>query len=241
MPLVHRGTIFRFVLLPAVVGLAATVAVYAGFLRKGGISPRATSVTMVPVVVARQSLDARTQLEPEMLEVRLVPREYAFKGSLREVQAAAGKVLTAPVAAGEPVLRNMLAAEENKVALAYHVPPGMRAVTIQVGEVSGVAGRLEVGDRVDVLAHFTGRGAVGARSVLLLEDVPVLALGRPDPGAGRGNREGSRYTSVTLAVTPADALRLGLGEEIGRLQLALRPAVKEGKVGKLSVTEQSLP
>ncbi len=240
MPLVHRGSILRYVLLPALVGLTATAAVYVGVLKKGAVGPIRTEQAMVPVVVARQNLEARTQLKPEMLEVRLIPQEYAWRGGLRSVEAAAGKVLTAPVAAGEPVLRNMLALEENKVALAYHVPQGMRAVTVQVGEVSGLAGRLEVGDRVDVVTVIPGQRGTSTRSTLLLEDVAVLALGRPERGEPRGG-DARKYTSVTLAVPPRDALLLGLGAEVGRLQLVLRPAVREPKLGRLAVTEQSLP
>ncbi len=241
MPLLHRGSILRYIVVPAAVGLAATAAVYVGVLQKSAVGPSRTRPAMVPVVVARQNLEARTQLKPEMLEVRLIPQEYAWRGGVRSVEAAAGKVLTAPAAAGEPILRNMLALEENKVALSYHVPQGMRAVTVQVGEVGGVAGRIEVGDRVDVMAVVPGKRDAPSRSSLLLEDVAVLALGRAEGGDTRGGGDRRKYTSVTLAVRPRDALLLGLGEQVGRLQLVLRPAVHEPTVGRLTVTEQSLP
>lgn len=234
---VDKRRILRLFLLPALAGLAASTLAY-GYIKAGGTGPAAGQQVMVPMVIAREAIPPRTRLTAEMLTIKKVPQEYAWKGALSSVNQAVGRVTVLPLAEGEPVVKSALALPENKSALAYHVPQGFRATTIAVNELSGVAGRLQVGDRVDVVGIFSQDVAGKPKSILLLENLQVLALGREEGGDPGGKAAGG-YKSVTLAVKPEQAVLLALAVERGRIQVLLRPADGGEQRGRLVVTDEA--
>jgi pilus assembly protein CpaB len=99
----------------------------------------------------------------------------------------------------------------------------MRAVTVPVDAVSGVAGFVTPGDVVDVLLtrQIPGEGASGDDKMtsVILESVPVLAI---DLRAGEANSEAALGKTATLQANPRDAQKLVLATQVGRLSLALR-------------------
>lgn len=230
-----RRRIARLFLIPALAGTAAGALAYV-YLKPPGTRPVAT----VPVVVARKAVPAQTRLTPDMLAVRQVARDVAPPGAIASVGEAAGKVTVLPLAEGEPVLRLAFEAARGAAgSLAAQIPAGRRAVTLAVSEVSGLAGRLETGDRVDLIAVFSKEVTGVDQATLLLEDLPVLALGKGQAGGSQQGRgaAAAAYNSVTLAVTPQQAVTIALAARRGQLQLALRPAGSEGGVGRLTVTD----
>lgn len=231
-----KRRILRLFLLPALAGMAASLLAY-GYL-KAAEGPVAGKRATVPVVVAKKPIEARTRLQADMLTVQRVPQEFAWRGSLASVDQAAGRVTAVPLAAGEPVLKSALALAEDKSALAFHVPPGFRAVTIAVNELTGVAGRLQVGDRVDLVGTFAKDVAGESKAILLMEDIKVLALGRADATDMKDKATGG-YRSVTVAVKPEQAVLLALAAERGHVQAILRPVDGEEQRGRLVATEQS--
>lgn len=234
-----KGRLLRYFVLPALAGLLASGAAYMYLRSEADLSVGTKAEETVPVVVAAQAVPARTMLTAEMVAVVDIPRSYVFKGSLSSVQDAEGKVTVVPLAEGEPITKGALASPENKVALAYHVPEGYRAVTMPVSEVTGVAGHLEIGDRVDIVASFPREVTGAAKSVLLLQDLSVLAVGERAQSDGGNEKSRSRtgYTSVTVAVKPADGVLLALAIEQGHLQAMLRSATGEGQEGRVEFTE----
>lgn len=236
----NKGRILRFLLLPALAGLIASGMAYVVLEPAGGAQK---PEQMVPVVMAQKAIPARTKLTEADLTIRPVPAAYAWRGALRSPDQAVGKVTAAPLAEGEPVLASVLADDADKSALAFHVPTGLRAYTVTVGEQTGVAGRVQVGDRVDVVAVLPRDVAGAHKSLLLAENLAVLALGLDggsggrSAGLGSGAGGNSGYRSITLAVKPEVALRLALAAEHGRLVLMLRPAPEEPLRGALGVSE----
>lgn len=235
-----RRRILRLFVIPTAVGLAAAAGVL--LLLRGGPAGGGQQQETVPVVVARRAVPAQATLTAEDLAVRQVPKGLAVGGSLGSPAEAVGKRTLVRLAEGEPVLRSLLDLPENRGGLAAKVPPGLRALTFAVNDLTGLAGRLQPGDRVDVAAFVAGRGGAPARAVLLLEDVPVLALGRAqDEAAGSGaGRIAPPYGSVTVAVRPEDAVLLTLAQRQAQLQLLLRPAGEERARGRITVTEDAL-
>lgn len=232
MGVLDKGKVLRYFVLPALAGLLASGAAYV-YLQstKAELSMGSRKEETAPVVVAAQAVPPRTKLTAEMLAVKDIPRSYALKGLMSSIKDAEGKVTVVPLAEGEPLVVGALALPENKVALAYHVPEGYRAVTIPVSEVTGVAGHLEIGDRVDIVASLPEEVAGVSKSILLLHDLSVLAVGekeRSDGGEGK-SRPKPGYASITVAVRPADGVLLVLAMEQGSLQAMLRPATGEGE------------
>lgn len=226
-------------LIPALAGAAAGALAYV-YLKPARSAP----VSTVPVVVARKAIPAHTKLTPDMLAVRQVVKELSLPGAFGSVAAAAGKVTVSPLAEGEPVLKAAFEPARAAGGLAAQIPAGLRALTLAVNEVSGVAGRLEAGDRVDAIAVFDKEVTGVDQAMLLLENLAVLALGKGVPGgSGAGGGQPAAkgvspgYTSVTLAVTPQQAVLVAQATKRGQLQLVLRPASGAGEAGRITVTD----
>lgn len=229
-----KRKVLRFFLIPALFGLAVTGLVYA-LLQKA--QPAGKDEPMVTVVTAKQAIPARTKITGELIELRTVPKRFAWPGAMQKADQVVGKVTTKALAAGEPILPAALNMPETDAGLAFAVPAGFRAMTVPADEITGVAGRLAVGDHVDVIAILPKEIAGLEKATLLLEDLVILALGKEDAGKGKTKETAKAYSSVTLALKPQDGVLLALAREKGVLQFMLRPAVKEGNAGQVTVTE----
>jgi pilus assembly protein CpaB len=98
----------------------------------------------------------------------------------------------------------------------------MRAVSVRVNDVVGVAGFLLPGNRVDVVAAYRER--TDTHSETVVQNVKVLAV---DQSASSDKNEPIVVRAVTLEVSPADAEKLILAEQRGSIQLALRNPLDE--------------
>ena len=128
------------------------------------------------------------------------------------------------IAANQPITESKLAALGAGAGLPPTIPPGMRAMSVRVNEVVGVAGFVVPGTRVDVLVTFEGRSqASESVARVVVSNVQVLTAGtRFDQEKARTENRRSRPRSVTLLVTPEDAQRLALAAAEGRITLILR-------------------
>jgi pilus assembly protein CpaB len=97
----------------------------------------------------------------------------------------------------------------------------MRAVSVNVNEVTGVAGFVAPGTRVDVLATVNFSGSDEPRNVTILQNVKVLAS---DQHLDHGSSVGPAHV-VTLLALPEDAEKLALATQEGHIQLILRNPV----------------
>lgn len=227
----NKRRFVRTILLPLLAGLTATLVVYTLTAQE----KRDAVGVMTQVVVAAKPIPAKTVISPDMIAVQAIPEQYVTGAAIRRKEEAAGKTTTVPLAEGEIILESNLAQDRRGSAMAYWIPAGTRAVTVAVNEIIGVAGFIQPGDRVDVLATFPRQLAGMDKTRLVLEDIPVLAVARQTEADGEKFKDFKSYTSVTLAVTPQQGLILALAEERGSLRLMLRPATEEGRVGELEV------
>ena len=102
------------------------------------------------------------------------------------------------------------------------IPPGLRAVSVRVNEVIGVAGYVLPGTRVDVVVTVSPSGqAADMTSKVILTNVQVLAAGTKIERDTDKNKP-MPVTVVTLLVNPDEAERLTLASSEGKIQLALR-------------------
>lgn len=223
-------------------GLAALLSVvYLQSLQRQRAAPPVEK-QQVDVVVPRVNIPSRTVITPDMLTMAAVDEDRVPRGALTDPTLAVGQVATQRLVAGQPVLRTQITDRATAFGLAGIVPPGLRAVTVPVDPVTGVAGLLKPGDRVDVIATFEVGETLVAQTVL--QDVELLALGThttdvtpaettttteakdeqtPAEETTRARRETVEYPNATLGVTPEDAQKLMLAEQRGKLRLALRP------------------
>lgn len=236
-----RSKLLRLVLIPVLLGLAATMVVKAAS-PQATATPAAAVVETANVVVVGQAvpIPARTKLTAAMLTLKEVPKEALTGHEWSSVEELVGKITTVELSPGEYVTR-MRVVEEGKGDLPYRIPKGTRAFAVRIDEFAGVAGFVQPGDRVDILLVLpekelkpSGSGVRPATGRLLYESVLVLEKG---PAVPSGNADQSKLSSYTLALTPEAAVEVALASEIGYVKLVLRPAVEEPFKGTVIQSE----
>ena len=175
-----------------------------------------------PVVVAAAELPLGAELKKEDLAIANFPDGQAPEGSFTRVADIIGRGVVTPLVKNEPVLKGKLASKEAGSGLPPIIPDGMRAVSVRVNEVIGVAGYVLPGTRVDVLATATPTSQQqDTTSKVILSNVQVLTAGtRMDQDQEKGKPV--QVTVVTLLVYPEQSERLALASTEGKIQLALR-------------------
>lgn len=202
----------------------------------------------VKVVVASREIPARAVVEPGMVYETNRPAATLPPNCASSVREVVGTVTVDALAPDEPVQRKAIALQSAALGLAYAVPEGMRAVTVKLDSIIGVAGFLKAGDHVDVVATFdTDRfSTTTAVTKTVLQDVELLAIGpdvRPEevskPAADKPARP-KEQPNATLATNPGDAEKLILAESTGRLRLTLRRAGEDRQVWLAGVRSDML-
>ena len=151
------------------------------------------------------------------------PKDAPVEGAFSKVEDVLNRGVIAPVATNEPLTGAKLAALEAGAGLPPSIPQGMRAISVKVNEVVGVAGFVVPGTRVDVMVTLKGRqNDDQSMTRIVCSNVQVLTAGtRYDQEKAKdGNAIPS--TVVTLLVKPDDGERIALAAEEGQLMLSLR-------------------
>jgi pilus assembly protein CpaB len=181
-----------------------------------------------PVVVAAADLSLGSELKKEDLQVAQYPAGHAPEGAFATAQEIVGRGIIVPIVKNEPILAAKLASKEAGAGLPPVIPEGMRAVSVRVNEVVGVAGYVLPGTRVDVVATASPTmNQVDTTSKVVLANVQVLTAGtRMEQDQEKGKP--MQVTVVTLLVTPEQVERLALASTEGKIQLALRNPLDQG-------------
>jgi pilus assembly protein CpaB len=184
---------------------------------------RTVSIPTRPVVVAAADLDVGAELRREDIRIIDWPANAVPKNAIGDPKDVIGRGIVLPVIENEPILPNKLASKEAGSGLPPAIPPGLRAVSVRVNEVIGVAGYVLPGTHVDVVATVSPTGASGdMTSKVVLTDVQVLAAGTKIERDGSDRNKPIAVSVVTLLVNPEEAERLTLASTEGKIQLALR-------------------
>ncbi len=181
----------------------------------------------VQVVVAARYIPPKTQITSPMYTVQEIPAKYVNDDAAVDPKEITGKLTKTAIYPQEQILRSKIVDKDDPPEeLAFVIPEGERAVTVAVNEVSGIAGMIRPGDRVDVLVTFDA----GSETItsLLLQNIKVLATDRDMDAAARGGKQDKIYQTVTLSVSPRQAQPLVMASEQGSIRLMLRsPADQE--------------
>jgi pilus assembly protein CpaB len=199
----------------------------------------APPATTTRILVAARPLPAGSLLRNEDLAVREIPGNDLDEGVLRdgaETRAElAGALVRRFLDAGSPLALGDVLRPRDRGFLAAVLMPNRRAITVGVDAVTGTAGLIWPGDRVDLLLTQTldDRVAVLSRRVVgetVLNDVRVIAVDQQlTQGAAGANAspDGKVARTVTLEVTPEEAERVAVAAQLGRLSLTIRSMAVE--------------
>lgn len=230
-------------LIAVLAALATGVCLY--FFLSRAAQPQETPKTNV--VVAAADIAANTVVTADMLQYAAVPNEAVLTGAVTDMTSAVGKITDTEILAGEQVLTRKLVdavKEQTGGSLSYAVADGMRAAAVAVDATSGVAGLIKPGNRVDVVviyqaetaADAAGQSKTQTAAQLLLQNIAVLAVDKVTDKAGSADM----YATITLEVTPEQALDLNVARNVGSLSLLLRSPIDSAEAGTGIVTDDIL-
>lgn len=182
------------------------------------------------ILVATVEIPADTVITEDMLGYAEFSENIIPESAIERVEDAVGNITRNKIVPKEMVTFNDLLVVGDKASgLAMVLGKGMRAISIQVDEVSGTGYLLKVGSHVDVITVLNDENE-GYYSKMLLQNIEVAALNTALAGAPVDANGVPNYTTVTLAVRPQDAVNLVLAFHEGSVYLIQRPQDDEKKV-----------
>lgn len=193
------------------------------------------------VLSASRPVAAGTLLKPDDLATLTVPADAVPEGARADTPvnraALAGALVLHNIAAQQPVLPADVLRPADGGFLAAVLRPGHRAVSVAVDAVSGTAGLIWPGDRVDLILTQTlddQAAPIGRRTLgeTVLTDLRVIAVDQQlAQAAGPDVPAGQR--TVTLSVLPEQAERIAVAVRLGRIALSVRPADRPEMLDRL--------
>ena len=215
----------------AVLGLAALFVAKAVLPNSGGTKPAALTQQVaagVPVVVAKSDMKFGDRLDAGKVTILHVPANAVPTGAFTTVEQVLAQdnggapVALTQIAAKELLLPSKLSGPGARPSVAVEIADGFRAYTIKVSDVTGVGGHALPGDRVDVvlMRDLTPQGDTRSFvSEVVLQNVRVLGV---DLNADLTANKPATPSTATLEVSVADAQKLAVAADLGKLSLALR-------------------
>lgn len=177
-----------------------------------------------PVAVARVPLEYGMAVTADKIRFAEFPNSSIPKGSFRSLGAllpsGQRRFALTSIAVGEPILAGKVTGAGQNASIAALLPDGMRAASVRINDVSGVAGFIQPNDSVDVLITRSVADQSGQQITdVLLQNTRVIAIGQDAKGES-GQPQVAK--TATLQVDPLGAQKLALAQEIGSLSLVLR-------------------
>ena len=211
-------------------GVAIILGLVAVYLANVFLNVRESQLNASPtgttkVAVASVPLSYGTAITPDKVKFVDYPSATMPPGTYRTVAdllpLGKQRVALRPIEINQPLLASDMTGEGQNASIAALLPDGMRASSVRVNDVSGVAGFVKPNDTVDVLItrQPIGDDRVGQVTDVLLQNVRVIAMDQ-DAQSKDGQPVVSR--TATLEVSPVDAQKLTLGQQLGTLSLVLR-------------------
>jgi len=210
-----------FIVFVFAVGIGGVFA-FATYSYVQSVPAKTVTIPTKPVVVASADLNVGAEITRDDIRIIDWPANALPAGSFNDPKEVIGRGLVLPVIQNEPILPMKLASKDAGAGLPPAIPPGLRAVSVRVNEVIGVAGYVLPGTRVDVVATVSPTDKpTDMTSKVILTNVQVVAAGTKIDRETDKNKP-MPVTVVTLLVSPDESERLTLAASEGKIQLALR-------------------
>jgi pilus assembly protein CpaB len=255
----------RFIMLAITLGLIGAVLVYIATSRDSTTSTSGGGGTAnTPVVVAKADIPARTKITASMVEVRNVPADAAGALSFNSVDSVVNQITRYPISANEQLLTTKVITLDPSTSavsrsLSFVVPQGKRGFAVNMSPVVGGGGLILPGDYIDIIvvynpdfAQKAGKGPFYSQTIFQNVEVLAVALvvvdtvpdAQPDASGQIVRNSEAKVdpgaATVTLALTPADAAKLFLAEENGKLRFSVRHFGEGDTPAVPPVTEQQV-
>jgi pilus assembly protein CpaB len=210
----------RTIFVIAIALVTATIASFGVYRAIQRIPVREVEVPSVYAVVASAHLPVGTLVTRDHVKLVPWPERNQVPGAFAAIDAVVDRGVIQPIGKNEPLTESKLAPTGAGAGLPPTIPAGMRAISVKVNEVIGVAGFVVPGTRVDVVVTLSKQEESLSRVVV--SNVQVLTAGTKYDMDQAKDGKPVPSTVVTLLVTPEDAERIALASAEGSIMLTLR-------------------
>jgi pilus assembly protein CpaB len=184
---------------------------------------REVEVRSLYQVVAARELAMGSLITKDDVKLVAWPASSPVDRGFTKIEDVLNRGLVDGIVANEPLTEAKLAPLEAGGGLPPTITEGMRALSVKVNEVIGVAGYVVPGTRVDVIVTLSQRGGSNeSMTRVVVSDVEVLTAGTRMDAAKARDGQPIQTNVVTLLVTPDDAERIALAASEGSIMLTLR-------------------
>jgi pilus assembly protein CpaB len=209
-------------------GLVASIGITQVMAKRSTDSSGPTGDT-APIFVAVKDISLGESLTAEMLKQEPWPKDRVPSGAISKIEDVEGRRTRQKLFAGEPILEiKLLGKGANAQGASTGIPKGYRVVSVKVDSVSG-SGLILPGDRVDVLVYLVGsaqKDIIETSTRTVLQDIKVFAVNDVvdlDNKDSKDSKDKSiSATTISLLVTPAQAAKVTLASELGKIRLVMR-------------------
>lgn len=214
-------------------GVAVVLGLVAVFIANtylSGKEQQAYAHGTTKVAVAAAPLAYGTNITPDKIRFVDYPNASippgSFTSAAQLMPAGQRRVALMPISPNEPILAAKISGPGQGASIAALLPPGMRAASVRIDDVSGVSGFIQPNDTVDVLVtrQLGGGDQQQQATDVLLQNVRVMAI---DQQATNADGSPKVAKTATLAVSPIDSQKLALAQQVGTLSLVLRKPGEE--------------
>jgi Flp pilus assembly protein CpaB len=176
----------------------------------------------VTLLAPTVSIAKGSKITSDMLKELPWPRDQVPAGVIRKVDDIRDMFAMDNLSPDQPIVKTSVSSSPPQIGIGELLPAGHRAMTIEVDATSGVEGWATAGAHVDVFVTYIDQKDRISKTRLAVEDAVVLSYGGSAKAASSTEEKVTPATTVTLAVTFKDSLKLQTARAIGRITLALR-------------------
>ncbi len=199
-------------------GLIASIGISQIVERGGGDS----EVQMQSIYVAVEDIDIGEELTAQRVKLESWPIDRVPVGAITTAEQLEGQAPKQRLFSGEPILAGKLATTDSLITVSHRIKPGHRVMSVKVSMDTAVSHLIQPGDHVDILAFVAGRGGTVSKAETILSDIEVFAINEQTTRTTDPEAAAMHAKTVSLLVTPEQAMDLVYYVEQGRLRLTLR-------------------
>jgi pilus assembly protein CpaB len=204
-------------------GLVASIGISQVMERNA--NQRQAAVETSPIYVAIHNINLGDPIDATMVSLQEWPKDKIPPGAISQLDDLEGRRPRAAIIQGEPLLDAKLLAPGQVADPITAIPKGFRLKTISVDAEKSAAGLLSPGDRVDVqlfVKRDERNGIDSAKTKVILQNIRVFAVDQTVQRSPDGGEERTIAKTISLLLTPEQASKLTLAENLGQVSLIPR-------------------
>ncbi|WP_024297903.1 Flp pilus assembly protein CpaB [Methylomicrobium lacus] len=193
----------------------------------------------IPVYVAANYIPYAGHIDQTQIKLvdwpkDMVPKEaFTQADTASDAQAIVGKIAQREFYPGEILLKPQIKNHVGGSSLSALIPEGMRAISVRVDDVAGVAGFILPGNKADIIVNR------GEETFTLLKNIKILAIDQQ--ASTEGDKNAIVVRALTLEVTPKQAEILVNAMRSGTLQFTLRNPMDSSESSTVVASTPSSP